>query len=98
MLVDLLAEIGVDLGAPARADQAREQSSNAHPGIGCRVVGFLDDNSSKRSMRIHGVRVLGGRADLASVARKHGIDEVLLALPEDSGDQLTVDLGRFTRG
>jgi len=61
----------------------------AHPGIGCRVVGFLDDNSSKRSMRIHGVRVLGGRADLASVTRKHGIDEILLALPEDSGDQLT---------
>jgi FlaA1/EpsC-like NDP-sugar epimerase len=61
----------------------------AHAGIGCRVMGFLDDDSSKRSMRIHGVRVLGGRTDLASVARKQGIDEVLLALPEDSGDQLT---------
>lgn len=61
----------------------------AHAGIGCRVMGFLDDDATKRSMRIHGVRVLGGRADLASVARKQRIDEVLLALPEDSGDQLT---------
>lgn len=61
----------------------------AHAGIGCRVMGFLDDDATKRSMRIHGVRVLGGRADLVAVARTQRIDEVLLALPEDSGDQLT---------
>ncbi len=61
----------------------------AHPPMGCQVIGFLDDDSSKRSMRIHGERVLGGGAELPAVVRKHCVTEVLLALPAASGDQLT---------
>jgi FlaA1/EpsC-like NDP-sugar epimerase len=61
----------------------------AHGPMGCQVIGFLDDDPSKRSMRVHGVRVLGGRAELPAVVRKHGIEEILLALPTASGDQLT---------
>jgi FlaA1/EpsC-like NDP-sugar epimerase len=60
-----------------------------HPGIGCRVIGFVDDDLLKRSMRIHGLRVLGGRMDLPEVARRYRIEEILLALPEASGDQIT---------
>jgi FlaA1/EpsC-like NDP-sugar epimerase len=61
----------------------------AHAPAGCQVIGFLDDDSSKRSMRIHGVRVLGGGAELPAIVRKRGVNEVLLALPAASGDQLT---------
>ena len=61
----------------------------AHASIGCEVVGFLDDDSSKQSMRAHGVRVLGGRLELPAVVRKHCVEEILLALPAASGDQLT---------
>jgi FlaA1/EpsC-like NDP-sugar epimerase len=61
----------------------------AHASIGCEVVGFLDDDCSKRSMRTHGVRVLGGRSELPAVVRKHRVQEILLALPAASGDQLT---------
>jgi FlaA1/EpsC-like NDP-sugar epimerase len=61
----------------------------AHASIGCEVVGFLDDDLSKRSMRTHGVRVLGGRLELPAVVRKHRVEEILLALPAASGDQLT---------
>ena len=61
----------------------------AHPAIGSEVIGFLDDDSSKRSMRIHGVQVLGGLAELPAVVRKHRVEEILLALPTASGDQLT---------
>ncbi len=61
----------------------------AHASIGCEVVGFLDDDSSKRSMRAHGVRVLGGLFELPAAVRKHRIEEILLALPAASGDQLT---------
>jgi FlaA1/EpsC-like NDP-sugar epimerase len=60
--------------------------------MGCQVIGFLDDDSSKRSMRIHGERVLGGGAELPAVVRKHRVSEVLLALPAASGDQLTAIL------
>jgi len=61
----------------------------AHASIGCQVIGFLDDDACKRSMRAHGVRVLGGRAELRAVARKYRVGEILLALPTASGDQLT---------
>lgn len=61
----------------------------AHAPTGCQVIGFLDDDSAKRGMLIHGVRVLGGRKELPAVARKHRVEEILLALPAASGDQLT---------
>ena len=61
----------------------------ANASAGRQVIGFLDDDRSKRSMRIHGVRVLGGRLELPAVARKHRVEEVLLALPAASGDRLT---------
>ncbi len=64
----------------------------ANPGIGCQVVGLLDDDPQKRSMRIHGARVLGGRADLALLAKKHRVTEILIALPTASGNQITAIL------
>jgi FlaA1/EpsC-like NDP-sugar epimerase len=43
-------------------------------------------------MQIHGVRVLGGRAELAAVVRKHRIEQILIALPQATGEQLTTIL------
>jgi len=56
---------------------------------GYQVIGLLDDDPQKRSMRIHGARVLGGRADLVSLARKHNVEEILIALPAATGKQIT---------
>jgi FlaA1/EpsC-like NDP-sugar epimerase len=64
----------------------------ASSGVPFAVAGFLDDDPAKRRMQIHGVRVLGGRRDLAAVVRKHGIEQVLIALPGASGEQLTAIL------
>lgn len=50
-----------------------------------RPVGLLDDDPSKRNLRLRGVPVLGTRRDLARVAARTGATSVLLALPSADG-------------
>ena len=44
-------------------------------------VGFLDDNRHKVGKRIHGIKVLGTRADLPQIVTHHRPHEVLVAMP-----------------
>jgi FlaA1/EpsC-like NDP-sugar epimerase len=44
-------------------------------------VGVLDDDPRKRHARINGVRMLGGRDDIADVARTTGARVLIIALP-----------------
>ena len=52
------------------------------------VVGFVDDDPKKRGMRIHGVPVLGGVADLTAVAQRQNAQEVVIALPQPTREDL----------
>jgi len=69
----------------------RETRSN--PSIGYRIFGFIDDDSSKKGMYIHGVRVLGVGDELAKSAAKYGIQHVLIALPSATGTQISKIVG-----
>ncbi|HEV2198922.1 MAG TPA: nucleoside-diphosphate sugar epimerase/dehydratase [Bryobacteraceae bacterium] len=64
----------------------------AHPELGYRVAGFLDDDPRKFGIRLHGTRVFGGRASLAKLAAKYRVGEMLLALPRASGGEITAIL------
>ncbi|MGY1719482.1 polysaccharide biosynthesis protein [Blastococcus sp. SYSU DS0552] len=44
-------------------------------------VGVLDDDPKKRYARIGGIRMLGGRNDIAEVARATGAEALVIALP-----------------
>ncbi|HJE52268.1 MAG TPA: polysaccharide biosynthesis protein [Tessaracoccus flavescens] len=45
------------------------------------IVGFIDDDPSKRNLHLSGARVLGGREKLAAEAARHGVSTVIVALP-----------------
>ena len=63
-----------------------------HPELGFRVAGFIDDDPQKAGTRIHGVRVFPGGRALSSLTAKCGVDEILLALPEATGSQISAIL------
>ena len=44
-------------------------------------VGFIDDDSYKKGLMIHGVPIFGGMAELPNVLRRHKPDEILIAMP-----------------
>jgi FlaA1/EpsC-like NDP-sugar epimerase len=48
-------------------------------------VGFLDDDPAKQRHVIHGVTVIGKVADLPAAVDRHGIDEVIIAIPSAPG-------------
>ena len=64
---------------------------------GYQVNGFFDDDPWKRGLRIHGVKVLGGLADLAADVRKHRIEMVLIAMPAATGDRIAAILEECRR-
>jgi FlaA1/EpsC-like NDP-sugar epimerase len=57
----------------------------ARSGAAYRPVAILDDDPLKRRLRIHGVPVLGGRAQLAAVAASTGARVLVIAIAGRSG-------------
>jgi FlaA1/EpsC-like NDP-sugar epimerase len=52
------------------------------------VVGFIDDDPHKSGRSIHGVPVLGSVEGLSTVVENENIQEVLIAIPSASGEQM----------
>lgn len=70
---------------------AREMRTNQD--LGCRVVGFIDDQPALRGEVVSGHRVLGAGRDLIKVAerlRRRGVvvDEVVISMPSATGRQV----------
>ena len=41
----------------------------------------IDDDRSKRGTRIHGVKVVGGRESIPRMVVRHGVDQIIFAIP-----------------
>lgn len=52
------------------------------------AVGFVDDNPGKINSRIHGVRVYGPISKLPDIVAQLGVEEILIATPSASGEQI----------
>ncbi len=57
----------------------------AHPEYGYHPVGFIDDDPAKLGSEVAGEKVLGSRADIPRLVREHAVDEILIAVPSESG-------------
>jgi FlaA1/EpsC-like NDP-sugar epimerase len=53
-----------------------------------RVVGLLDDDSSKQNLLIHGVPVLGRTEDIRNVCEENDVQEIIIAMPSASHKEL----------
>jgi len=52
------------------------------------VVGFIDDNPVKYNAILSGHRVLGNRDDIVNICAKNDIDEIIVAIPSATNEQL----------
>jgi FlaA1/EpsC-like NDP-sugar epimerase len=79
--IDTLALI---VGAGSAGIRLLDEIEN-RPRLRTGVVGFVDDDPSKLGLRISGKPVLGRVDDLVEVVARHGVAEVLIAIPSASG-------------
>lgn len=56
-----------------------------HPEYGYLAVGFIDDDPRKRSRRIHGLSIIGGRDQIAQAVKSRGVEEIIIAIPSAPG-------------
>ena len=52
------------------------------------VIGFIDDDTAKQGMNIHGIPVLGTLSELVKVCKDKNIEELAIAMPSASAKQL----------
>ena len=58
------------------------------PRLPYRVVAFLDDDPKKQGAYINGVPVAGRSTDLAQAVERFGIEEIIVATPSATGDEM----------
>ncbi|MBU1852310.1 MAG: polysaccharide biosynthesis protein, partial [Candidatus Omnitrophica bacterium] len=50
------------------------------------IIGFVDDNISKRGLQLHGKKIFGGRACVKNIVSKYDISEIIIAMPSATGE------------
>jgi FlaA1/EpsC-like NDP-sugar epimerase len=68
------------VGAGA-AGQMIVREIRENSGLGMIEVGFVDDDNAKQRTRIVGLPVMGRHSDIPKLCGKHGIDEIIIAIP-----------------
>jgi FlaA1/EpsC-like NDP-sugar epimerase len=64
------------------------QDMKCNPSLDLEPIGFVDDDRSKKNIKIHGVRVLGTLDDLPVLIAQRSIECVLIAIPSAKGTTL----------
>ncbi len=77
-----VAIIGAGVGAQMILRELRQ------PGAGCIAVACVDDDPSKRGLKIQGVPVMGAIDELPEILTRHPVDEILIAVPSATASQM----------
>jgi len=75
------------VGAGDAGDMIIRQMLN-NPQYGYNPIGLIDDDPRKRSMRLHGVKVLGNHGDIPAIAIRRRVQEVIIATPSATGEEM----------
>lgn len=86
-VADGAAPLLLILGAGNAAENAVREILRM-PILQYRIVGFLDDDLAKHGARIHGIEILGEIADVKEICDEHKVDEILIAMPSASRQQI----------
>lgn len=71
-----------------RAGEKLVRDIFATPALRLNVVGFLDDDRTKRNALIHNVKVFGSLELIPSIAKKFNVDKIFIAIPSANGDDV----------
>jgi FlaA1/EpsC-like NDP-sugar epimerase len=58
------------------------------PALKLNVVGFLDDDRSKRNALIHNIKVFGGIPLIPDMVKKYSVDKIFIAIPSANGEDV----------
>ena len=56
--------------------------------INMKIVGIVDDDKTKRGKFMHGIKVIGDRNDIIDIAENHRVDEIIIAMPSTSAQEM----------
>jgi len=59
-----------------------------NPQLPYEVMGFIDDDPDLVEQDIHGISVLGTTQHLQAIIKNYGIEEIIIAIPTASGEQM----------
>lgn len=57
------------------------KESRINPNFPYRIVGFLDDNPTKKGGKVYGLKVLGGLEDVQKILEKNDISKIIMSMP-----------------
>jgi len=81
-------EINTLIVGAGRAGSTIAHELKRNSQLNLKPVGFVDDDPSKRGIRIHGLTVLGSTDRMSEILRRMSIRCVLIAIPSASGSQI----------
>ena len=67
------------------AGEAIAKETLANPQLGLRLIGFVDDDPEKRSLRLCGLPVLGSLEEIPTLIERYDVRELIIAMPEARG-------------
>lgn len=82
------AELNTLIVGAGAAGSTLARELTRKPALNLRPLGFVDDDCSKHGIRIHGIKVFCGTAQLADVIDRLRVQCVLIAIPSATGRQI----------
>lgn len=75
-------------GAGDAGEMISRDTKQKAAGHDIKLVGFIDDDVSKKGRDIHGAPIFGGREVVRAAVEKYDVKEIIVAMPSISGRQM----------